>query len=130
MIQVFPAARQRLVIVIGGWFLVSGCSGMSATQVGQAAGTIAGSAIAPGPGSTLGALVGTLAGMIIDRQVDKVREQKERVELGQQLGVSTPHATPAVPDGALIGQPTRVWVDERLENGRLVAGRFEVQRIP
>ena len=119
--------HKRLVIIGLGLLVLAGCSGVSATQVGQTAGTIAGSAIAPGIGSTLGALVGTLAGLVIDQQVDKVREQKERVELGHQLGSPSDQARANEPP---VGQPTRVWVDEQVSGGRVLAGRFEVQYLP
>lgn len=102
---------------------------MSPTQIGQATGSIAGGAIAPGVGVPLGALVGTLAGMVIESHLDKVREDKERVELSQQLQEprdrrAAPAATPAQ-----IGTPSRVWVDEQWAQGRLVAGHFEARVI-
>ena len=106
-----------------GAIAVSGCSGVSPTQIGQAAGTIAGATIIPGIGAPLGTLVGTLAGLVIEQQVDKVREQKERIELAKQL-----HGKPTISSASLerpLGEPARVWVDERLEEGRLAAGRFE-----
>ena len=107
---------------------VSGCSGVSPMQVGQTAGGIAGSLIAPGIGSTVGALVGTLAGMVVEGQVDKAREQKERVDLGHELAAAP--ASPASAAGsAPVGTPTRVWVDEQARNGRLTAGHFEVRPV-
>ena len=112
-----------------GVLLLSGCAGVSPTQIGQTAGTIAGSAIAPGVGAPIGALVGMLAGLVVEQQVDKVREQKERVDLSKQL--QTPSAVHAPSGGEQpVGSPTRVWVDERLENGRLIAGHFEVRPVP
>ena len=100
---------------------------MSPTQVGQTAGTLAGAAIIPGIGAPLGTLVGTLAGLVIEQQVEKVREQKERTDLGKQLR-DRPAAS-ASPERPL-GEPARVWIDERLEDGRLIAGRFEFRPIP
>ncbi|MBI4354065.1 MAG: hypothetical protein HY595_02400 [Candidatus Omnitrophica bacterium] len=113
------------LLVVG----MTGCAGMSPTQVGQTAGSIAGAAIAPGIGMPLGALLGTLTGLVFEQHVDQVREKRERVELGDQLqrpslSTSTAPAEPAV------GQPTRVWVDERVEHGRLIAGHFEVRPVP
>ena len=103
---------------------------MSPTQVGQATGSIAGGALAPGIGVPLGALIGTLAGMVVEQRLDQAREGKERVELSQQLqrpedaqGVST------AADAHTSGQPTRVWVDEQWEHGRLIAGHFETRTI-
>ena len=105
----------------------AGCSGMTASQAGQAIGSIVGSAIVPGIGTTVGALAGTLAGLVVDEQVDKAREKKERVDLNQQLqGTSAPQASPQSP----VGQPTRVWVDETMRDGRVLAGRFEVRPVP
>ena len=119
-----------------GWsaFLVgaiaaSGCSAVSPTQVGQAAGTIAGATLIPGIGAPLGTLVGTLAGLVIEQQVDKVREQKERTELAKQLHGRPTTSSSASPERPL-GEPARVWVDERLEDGRLIAGHFEFRPVP
>jgi len=116
------------VIVVGAAAL-SGCSGVSATQVGQTAGTIAGAALIPGIGAPIGTLIGTLAGLVIEQQVDKSREQQERTVLTDQLkrGPASPGAAST---GPFLGVPTRVWVDERVENGRLLAGRFEVRPVP
>ena len=106
----------------------AGCSGVSPTQVGQTAGGIAGSFIAPGVGTQLGALVGTLAGMVVEQQVDKVREKKERADLGHQLNTPSDGTQPNTPQPT--GTPTRVWVDEQLQRGRLLVGHFEVRNIP
>ncbi|MBI3087958.1 MAG: hypothetical protein HYY91_03630 [Candidatus Omnitrophica bacterium] len=125
--------RIRLLLV--GTLLLGGCSGISPTQLGQAAGTIAGAAIIPGVGAPIGTLVGTLAGLLIESQVDKVREKHERVELGKQLG-GAPQVPPTTPPTAVgvgaqpLGEPTRVWVDEHVEEGRLLAGHFTLRTIP
>jgi len=100
---------------------------MSPVQVGQTAGTIAGAAAIPGLGAPLGALAGMLAGLLVQGQVDQVTEKRERRELGDQLDddpvvASPPHIPP-------IGQPTRVWIDETVEDGRILAGRFETQHV-
>ena len=106
-----------------------GCAGVAPAQVGQTAGTIAGAAIAPGVGAPIGALVGLLAGMVVKGQVDKVTEKHERKELGEQLVAgSVPASGETTP--APQGEPTRVWVDETLEKGRLVVGHFEVRYVP
>lgn len=120
--------RELRVALLSG-FLVAGCSGLSPTQVGQTAGTIAGAAIIPGIGAPLGTLVGTLAGLVVEGQMEKAHEKQERVDLSKQLG------TPADWRGAQaaqppLGKPARVWVDERLENGRLISGHFEFRPIP
>lgn len=92
---------------------------MSATQVGQTAGTIAGAAIVPGIGAPIGTLVGTLAGLVFEQHLDKGRERQETTELSKQLGA------PVSPGDQPVGPPARVWVDERLENGRLIDGKFD-----
>ena len=113
------------VIIVG---LCTGCAGVSPTQVGQTAGTIAGSAIAPGIGAPIGSLVGLIAGMLVQGQVDKVTEKRERKELGDQM--TTTAQAPAPPqETAPLGAPTRVWVDETVKNGRLVAGHFDVRQL-
>ena len=109
--------------------LAGGCSSMSPSQIGQTAGTIAGGAIAPGIGVPIGAVVGTLAGMVVESHLDKTREQREHRELSKELGTpATP--SPASTSGAPVGLPTRVWVDEQLSDGRLIAGHFETRAIP
>ena len=120
---------KRLGIVSGfalALATTAGCSGMSASQAGQAIGSVVGSAIAPGIGTTLGALAGTLAGLVVDQEVDKAREKKERVDLGHQLNASSSLASTETP----AGQSTRVWVDETVQNGRVLAGHFEVRPVP
>ena len=105
---------------------ITGCAGVSPVQVGQTAGTIAGGAIAPGIGAPLGALVGLLAGMVVQGEVDKSTEQRERRDLGKQLARgSHPTSDAALPEG----MPTRVWVDETVHKGRLIAGRFETRHL-
>ena len=119
--------RTFLAFLVG--VIASGCSGMSATQVGQTAGSIAGGAIVPGIGAPVGTLIGTLAGLVIDSQLDKAREQKERVSLGDQLARHRLARAGSAEDRPL-GDPTRVWVDEQFDHGRLLAGHFELRAIP
>ena len=111
-----------------GLVLASGCAGVSPAQVGQTAGTIAGAAIAPGVGAPFGALVGLLAGMVVQGHVDKATETRERKELSDQLAVGEQPTAPRA--SAPQGEPTRVWVDETVQDGRLLAGRFETQVLP
>ena len=119
----------RVVVGVLVLLAVGGCSGVSPTQVGQTIGTLAGAAIAPGIGAPIGTLVGTLAGLVLEQEVDKVREKQERIELSKQL--NNPTSSSSVPAGERpLGQPTRVWVDERIEQGRLLAGHFEQRTIP
>ena len=120
---------RRLLFGLCGLLLCAGCAGIAPAQLGQTLGTITGAAVAPGVGAPLGALVGLLAGMVVQGQVDKVTEKHERKELGEQLATgSTPTSEESAP--APLGEPTRVWVDEAVQGGRLVIGHFEVRSIP
>ena len=118
--------RQLLVGVMGG-LVLSGCAGISPTQVGQTAGTIAGAVLVPGIGAPLGALTGLLAGMVVQGEVDKVTEKRERKELGAELSGGSPSAPAG--ESPTQGEPTRVWVDETVQGGRLVAGHFDVRSL-
>ena len=119
---------RKVLVGLCSILLCGGCAGVSPAQMGQTAGTIAGAAVAPGVGAPIGALVGLLAGMVIQGQVDKVTEKHERKELGEQLASGVPpSAGENIPPQ---GEPTRVWVDETLGGGRLVAGHFEVRYLP
>ena len=91
------------------------------------AGTIAGAAIIPGIGAPIGTLVGTLAGLVVEGQMEKAHEKQERVDLSKQLG--NPVSAGAQAAQLPMGEPARVWVDERLENGRLVNGHFEFRPV-
>src|SRR3989338_10596284 len=89
--------------------LLAGCASVSPTQVGQMMGTIAGSVAAPGVGGPLGGLVGLLAGMVVQGQVDRGTERRERGELGNQIeNPSHPGAAAPAPQ-APQGEPTRGW---------------------
>lgn len=102
---------------------------MPPAQLGQTAGTILGAAIAPGIGPPLGALAGLLTGMLVQGQVDRATEKGERQTLAEQLASSSPSVAAEAPS-APQGQPMRVWVDETLREGRLVAGHFEMRSSP
>ena len=107
---------------------VAGCAGVSPAQVGQTVGTIAGSAVVPGIGAPVGALVGLLTGMLVQGEVDKVTEKRERKELSGQLA-SRPDS-PGSPEPSVQGTPTRVWIDETVEQGRVIAGHFDTRALP
>jgi hypothetical protein len=107
----------------------AGCAGIAPAQVGQTAGTIAGAAIVPGVGAPIGALVGLVAGMLVQGQVDKGIERRERRELSQQLGAGATAMSEA-PLASPQGEPIRVWIDETFHEGRLVAGHFDTRFIP
>lgn len=122
----YPILVGMLAVVLG-----SGCAGVSPTHMGQTAGTIAGAAIAPGVGAPLGALVGLLTGLLLQGKIDQVTEVRERKELGEQLtggGSSSSEAESLV--SAPQGELTRVWVDETVNGGRLIAGHFDSRLIP
>ena len=121
--------RQYAWVGLASVFLSSGCAGVSPVQVGQTAGTIVGAVIAPGIGPPLGAIAGLLAGMLVQGEVDKVTEKRERKTLGDQL--ATGGASKASEEsGPPRGEPTRVWVDETVQGGRLIPGHFEVRYLP
>ena len=127
---------RRLATVLLAVCCLSGCA-TSATQIGQTAGGLLGSVLVPGVGTGLGSLVGTVAGLVVDGQLDKVREKKERVELSQQLqqrpaAAAIPRRNELVgsPAGEPAGEPARVWVDEAMKNGSVMAGHFEERVIP
>ena len=66
--------------------------------------------------------------MVVQGEVDKVTEKRERKELSQQLQTPATHPpTDVLP--ATSGEPVRVWVDETLHDGRVVAGLASVSRI-
>lgn len=105
--------------------LSAGCAGIPPAQVGQTAGTIVGNVLAPGIGAPVGALLGTLAGLVVQGEVDKATEKRERKELGEKLAVGG--SRDAERAGPSAGAPVRVWVDEALHDGRLVAGHFDAR---
>ena len=123
--------RFRAILVAGALALgmASGCAGVSPGQVAQTAGTIVGSVIAPGIGAPIGSLVGLLAGLVLQGEMDKANEKKERVVLNDQLGGQGGQGRADAAPGAQ-GEPIRVWVDEAMRDGRLMAGHFEVRTLP
>ncbi len=109
--------------------LLSGCARMPPATIGQTAGTIAGAVIVPGLGAPIGGLVGLLLGTLVQGHVDKGVERKERVTLGDQLG-DRPSSIAAGAALGPVGEPVRVWVDESIAGGQLVAGHFDVVPVP
>ncbi len=120
--------RRRVLVGVLALWLTTGCAAVPPAQVGQTAGTIAGAAIAPGIGAPVGALIGMVAGMLVQGQVDKATEKRERRELGDQL--RTTPADAGTEERAPQGTSVRVWVDEGVRQGRLVAGHFDVRSFP
>ena len=120
--------RRNVLLGAVSLLMAAGCAGISPVQVGQTAGTIAGAALVPGIGAPVGALVGLLTGMMVQKEVDKVTEKRERKELAQRLGDQV--VPPADDVSPTAGQSTRVWIDETLQDGRLVAGHFDARALP
>lgn len=120
--------RLLRLILVGGMAVTSGCASVPPGQIVQAAGSIIGSAIAPGVGAPIGSLLGMLTGLVLQGHLDRANERRERVVLSDQLG-----GDGRVVDSSglgLQGTPTRVWVDETMREGRLIAGHFEVRHLP
>ena len=104
---------------------------MAPQQLGQVVGTVAGNVIAPGIGAPIGGLVGLLTGMVMQKKVVDEKEQRERVELGEQLHTRSPDSLSSAEGQAMLsGLPTRVWVDEAWRDGRVIAGAFAERYIP
>jgi hypothetical protein len=120
--------RRSALVGAAALWLAAGCAAVPPAQVGQTAGTLAGAAIVPGIGAPIGALIGVVAGMLVQGQLDKATEKRERRELGDQLHPGA--AAPGGGDAAPTGSPVRVWVDETVREGRLVAGHFDVRHVP
>ena len=118
----------RSVLVGGGLaaLLADGCAGVPPAQVAQTAGTIVGSAIAPGIGAPIGSLIGLLAGLVVQDQADKANEKQERKDLSGRMGTVAAEGEGTPPQG----EPVRVWVDETVHDGRLLAGHFDVRYLP
>jgi hypothetical protein len=66
--------------------------------------------------------------MVVQQHTDKVTERRERKDLGDQL--VRPGIAGTEPAPVPVGEPARVWVDEALKDGRLIAGHFEVRYLP
>ena len=89
--------------------LCGGCAAMSAVQICQ----------------TLGGLLV----VALQHQMDQVTESRERKELSEQLGAGSsgsPQHQALIPP---TGTPTRVWVDEATQDGRVLAGHFETRPL-
>ena len=110
--------------------VLNGCASVPPGQIAQTAGTIIGSVIAPGIGAPIGSLVGMLTGLVLQGQVDRANERHERTVLSEQMGGAAPAGGPSDSSTNPSGPPARVWVDETLRDGRLVAGHFEVRHLP
>ena len=120
-------------ILVGGAlsvFMVGGCAGVPPAQIAQSAGTIIGSAIAPGIGAPIGSLIGMVAGLVLQDHADRANERHERTVLTEQMGGRGQSAEASGSSMVPEGPPVRVWVDETMREGRLVAGHFEVRPLP
>ena len=118
-------------IVVAGFslVLVSGCAAISPVQIGQTVGMIGGATAVPGVGAPVGALLGTIVGTIFQKRVDQETEQRERKELAEQLGTPAVVTSQSKPIAPPQGEPVRVWVDEFMQDGNILAGRFEVRHL-
>ena len=130
-----PSVSRSLLLVTALGLAAAGCAGMSPMQSGYLLGSIAGGAAAGPAGAALGSAVGTLAGALVAKPIEQRREHEERKALEASLGTppavdgaATPVPAPAAPEGPTV--MARVWVDERLERGRVLTGRFEDRPIP
>ena len=110
--------------------LGTGCATLQPARLGQVVGTIAGAAAIPGIGAPIGGLLGILAGSAFQREVDKLNEGRERVELSEQLHANAhPPGSAAAEMATLVTTPTRVWVDEVVQDGQLIAGHFDTRAL-
>jgi len=108
---------------------LGGCAALSPVQVGQTAGTIAGAAAVPGLGAPIGAIMGSLLGSIFQKKMDAATEQRERVELADQLESGSDGGAAGALAALPRGEPVRVWVDETVQEGQLLAGHFETRYL-
>ncbi|MBI2174802.1 MAG: hypothetical protein HYU33_06360 [Candidatus Omnitrophica bacterium] len=60
--------------------------------------------------------------------MDKATEKRERQTLGEQMQ-SIARSGTEESISAVAGEPKRVWVDETVEKGRVIAGYFDVRNI-
>ena len=118
--------RLILLLSLAG---LSGCASFSPVQLGQTAGTIAGAAAIPGIGAPVGAIMGSLLGSIFQKKMDQVTEQRERVELADQLERGSDKSASEARAALPRGEPVRVWVDEAVQDGQLMAGHFETRYL-
>lgn len=118
-----------IVVLCIGFLVLPGCATLHPQALGQTIGTIVGAAVAPGVGAPVGAIVGLLTGTLLQRSVDKVTAKYERADLGQRLNTPS-DGTVLTRDPGSVGAPTRVWVDETVMDGRVIAGRFDTWQIP
>ncbi len=120
----------RQILVAGlSLVLVSGCAAISPVQIGQTVGMIGGATAVPGLGAPVGALLGTIVGTIFQKRFDQVTEQRERKELAEQPGTPAVAISQSKPIAPPQGEPVRVWVDEVMRGGNILAGHFEVRRL-
>ena len=118
--------RAILLLGLAG---LSGCASFSPVQLGQTAGTIAGAAAVPGLGAPMGAILGSLLGSVFQKKMDRATEQRERVELADQLERGSDRNASEARAALPRGEPVRVWVDETVQKGQLMAGHFETRYL-
>ena len=109
----------------------SGCAhGVTGAGIGHVVGGAAG-LIAP-PLAPVGAILGYVMGASVDqwlantpeakaREADRQRQERQLLDQQMVGGFG--------PAGGQPGEPVRVWIDETLHDGRLVAGHFGSQTL-
>ena len=126
--------RRAVCLLSPAFLFSSGCAALPPAQAGQVAGTLLGAAVAPGVGGAVGSMLGTLAGIVLQQGMDKAQEGKERADLGNRLDPDGPgHSPSGGKQGGtqiLIGNLERVWVDETVSDGRVLAGHYEQRHVP
>ncbi|HHT9119619.1 MAG TPA: hypothetical protein ACFYD3_03610 [Candidatus Hypogeohydataceae bacterium YC41] len=137
-----------LVLSLSLLFLESGCAATQGTTVGMAGGAAAGAGIGAALGATpLGAIIGlglgAIGGTLVQDHLDKKQAEKEKKELEEKLETVNP--TASAPQKNFIqghyeyiqkkrwidtSRSERVWVEERLEDGKKTEGHFEERLVP
>lgn len=119
----------RAIFLSASLLLSAGCANVMPHQAGQTIGAILGGAIAPGIGVPMGSVLGTMAGLIVKREMDRVDEKRERVDLGGSVKPGDAPGALASAASLAPGLPARVWVDETVHDGRMIAGHYDVRPL-
>jgi outer membrane lipoprotein SlyB len=119
--------RLKPTLVVA-FLFTCGCASVSPTQAGHTAGAFIGGVILPGIGMPIGTAVGYLAGLVVEKKIDEDRDKKEKVELSQKL--QDPPESSNISSNLSAEYPGRIWIDEQVHEGKLIAGHFEERVIP
>lgn len=117
---------RTLAALTGAALIISSGCATAPAAISQAAGMLAAAAGAPGVAMP----ITLLTGLVLQSQIDKATETRERRELSDQMAGSVQAPLVRVTPGVPAGQPERVWVDETVRDGRRIAAHFDVQRLP